>query len=135
MPADCFFDTTILVYAVTQTDRRTAVAEELLVRGGCVSVHVLNEFVAVARRKLHMPWKEIQEATTLIRSLCEAPLSLTIEMHDDALRICQRYKYHIYDALVIAAALNSGCTTLYSEDMQDGQKIDSLRIHNPFRNS
>ncbi|WP_252263399.1 hypothetical protein [Paracidobacterium acidisoli] len=40
--------------------------------------------------------------------------------------------YQIYDALVIAAALEAGCTTLYSEDMQDGQKIDGLTIRNPF---
>jgi predicted nucleic acid-binding protein len=110
MPADCFFDTPILVYAVAQTDRRTAIAEQLLVAGGRISVHVLNEFVAVARRKLRMPWTEILEATT----------------------ICQRYKYHVYDSLVIAAALESGCTVLYSEDMQDGQRIDSLHIRNPF---
>jgi predicted nucleic acid-binding protein len=135
MPADCFFDTTILVYAAAQTDRRTAIAEELLVGGGRISVHVLNEFVAVARRKLHMQWKEVIEATTVIRTLCEAPLPLTVEIHEDALRICQRYKYHVYDSLVIAAALESACTVLYSEDMQDGQMIDSLQIRNPFRSA
>lgn len=135
MPADCFFDTTILVYAAAQTDRRTAIAEELLVGGGRISVHVLNEFVAVARRKLHMQWKEVIEATTVIRTLCEAPLPLTLEIHEDALRICQRYKYHVYDSLVIAAALESACTVLYSEDMQDGQMIDSLQIRNPFRSA
>jgi predicted nucleic acid-binding protein len=135
MPADCFFDTTILVYAAAQTDRRTAVAEELLVGGGRISVHVLNEFVAVARRKLRMPWKEVLEATTVIRTLCDSPLPLTMEIHEDALRICQRYKYHIYDSLIIAAALESSCTVLYSEDMQDGQVIDSLHIRNPFGNA
>jgi predicted nucleic acid-binding protein len=135
MPADCFFDTTILVYAAAQTDRRTVIAEELLVGGGRISVHVLNEFVAVARRKLRMPWKEILEATAVIRTLCESPLPLTLEIHEEALRICQRYKYHIYDSLVIAAALESACTVLYSEDMQDGQVIDSLQICNPFRSA
>jgi predicted nucleic acid-binding protein len=34
--------------------------------------------------------------------------------------------------LILAAALEAGCTVLYSEDMQDGQKIDSLTIRNPF---
>ncbi len=135
MPVSCFFDTTILVYAAAQADRRTAAAEKLLVGGGRISVHVLNEFVAVARGKLHMPWKEVVEATTVIRTLCELPVPLTVQMHEEALRICQRYKYHIYDSLVIAAALASGCSVLYSEDMQDGQTIDSLRIRNPFRNS
>jgi predicted nucleic acid-binding protein len=50
------------------------------------------------------------------------------------LRISQRHKYHIYDSLVIAAALEAGCAILYSEDMQDGHSIESLRIRNPFRN-
>ena len=42
-------------------------------------------------------------------------------------------KYHIYDAPVIAAALEASCSTLYSEDMHDGQVIDGLTIRNPFR--
>jgi predicted nucleic acid-binding protein len=54
-------------------------------------------------------------------------------MHDEALRISQRYKYGIYDSLVIAAALEGGCSVLYSEDMQHGQSIGSLKIRNPFR--
>ncbi len=133
MPADSFFDTTVLVYAVAQVDERTPIAEQLLVSGGCISVHVLNEFVAVAQRKLRMQWNEILEATTVIRSLCEPPFPLTIEMHEEALRISQRYKYGIYDSLVIAAALEGGCSVLYSEDMHHAQSIGSLSIRNPFR--
>lgn len=107
--------------------------EELLVSGGSISVQILNEFVAIARRKLHMRREDILAATTAIRSLCEAPVSVTLTMHDEALRISQRYKYHICDSLVIAAALGANCAVLYSEDMQDGQRIESVRIRNPFR--
>ena len=53
-----------------------------------------------------------------------SPLPLTIETHDAALRIAAQYRFHIYDALVAAAALEAECTTLYSEDLQDGQIID-----------
>ena len=133
MPANSFFDTSILLYAVAQDDRRTPVAEELLARGGCISVQVLNELVAVARRKLAMSWKEILEITAAIRELCEPPLPLSLASHDAALLIAQRYKFHIYDSLVVAAALEAGCTVLYTEDLQDGQTIESLRIRNPFR--
>jgi predicted nucleic acid-binding protein len=58
---------------------------------------------------------------------------LTIETHDAGLRIATQYGYHIYDALVAAAALEAECMTVYSEHMQDGQIIDGrLTIRNPF---
>ena len=128
-----FFDTTVLVYAFAQDDRKTSVAEELLSGGGLVSVHILNEFVAVARRKLGMSWMETSDAVAAIRSLCGPPVAITIDLHEEALRIAQRYQYHIYDSLVLAAAVQAKCAILYSEDMHHGQKIGSLTIRNPFR--
>lgn len=77
----------------------------------------LNEFVAVAVRKLGMPWKQILDALQAIGLLCV---------------ITQRYGYHIYDALVIAATIRASCSTLFSEDMHSGHKIDDLTIRNPF---
>jgi len=128
-----FFDTNVLVYVVGQQDARTETAEGLLATGGVVSVQVLNELAAVARRKLAMSWEETTEALAAIRVLCPAPLPLTVETHDAALRIASRYGFHIYDALVVAAALEAECTTLYSEDLQTDQVIDgTLTIRNPF---
>lgn len=98
-----------------------------------MSVQVLDEFVAIATRKLGMSWKDVLEALSAIRVLCPAPLLLTVETHEAALRIAAKYRYHIYDALVIAAALESACATLYSEDLHDGQTIDRLAIRNPFK--
>ena len=135
MSGEFFFDTTVLIYAIAQNDPRAATAEELLANGGTVSIQVLNEFVAVARRKLRMPWEEVVEALAAIRVLCAAPVSITIDTHDAALRIAQRYGFHIYDSLIVAAAIEAGCTTLYSEDMQHGQTIASVTIRNPFRGS
>ena len=132
MKGKVFFDTTILIYAVSEGDARAAVAEGLLAAGGNISVQVLNEFAAVARRKLKMSWQEIGEALGAVRALCEPPVPLTVEMHDLALRIAERHGYNIYDALILAAALGAGCDLLYSEDMQDGQTIDALTIRNPF---
>ena len=80
----------------------------------------LNEFVAVAVRKLAMPWQDVLEALSALRVLCPSPVPLTVKTHDTALRISRRYGYHIYDSLVIAAALEASCRTLYSEDMRDG---------------
>jgi predicted nucleic acid-binding protein len=136
MSGKAFFDTNVLIYAVAEGDPRSAQAEELLGAGGVLSVQVLNEFVSVARRKIGMPWKEVREALDAFRILCPSPLPITIEMHEAALRIAEKHGYSIYDALVVAAALEAGCTTLYSEDLHDGQRIDGqLTIRNPFASS
>jgi predicted nucleic acid-binding protein len=133
MRGECFFDTTILVYAIAQNDPRCGVAEELLADGGILSVQVLNEFVAVGRRKLGMTWVDLREALAEIRFLCGSPQPLTADTHDIGLRIAERYGFRIYHALIVASALDAGCATLYSEDMQDGQRIDTVTIQNPFR--
>ena len=81
-----------------------------------------------------MRWDEVGEALGAIRVLCPSPVALTIETHEAGLRIAAQYQFHIYDALVAAAALEAGCTTLYSEGLQDGQVIDGcLTIRNPFK--
>lgn len=134
MPASPFLDTNVLLYSVAEDERRSKVAEVLLAAGGMVSVQVLNEFVATARRKLAMSWDEIAEATSAIRQLCPPPLAVSVETHDDALKLAQRYGFHFSDALVVASALAADCETLYTEDMQDGQVIDDrLTIRNPFK--
>lgn len=128
-----FFDTNVLLYAFREGDTRSQVAEALLAGGGTISVQVLNEFVAVARRKLNKSWKEIRAALHILRVFCPQPIPLTVETHEQALHLAQRYGYSIFDSLIIAAALHSGAGTLYSEDMRDGQKIENLTIRNPFR--
>jgi predicted nucleic acid-binding protein len=122
-----FIDTNVLIYAFAKDDPRTKTAKTLLAAGGVVGVQILNEFVAVALRKLAMPWKEVLEALSALRVLCPSPMPITVEAHDTALRISGR------DSLIIAVALEARCATLYSEDMPDGQVIEGLRLRNPFR--
>lgn len=134
MPDDVFFDTNILIYAIAQNDARAPVAEALLAKGGAIGVQGLNEFVSVARRKIRMSWPEIHEALEAMLTLCPGPVPIGLTTHQSALEIAERYSYGIYDALVLAAALESKCTVLYSEDFQDGQVIEGkLTIRNPFR--
>ncbi len=134
MPGKVFFDTNVLLYALAQNDPRTAHAEALLASGGFVGVQVLNEFVSVARRKMHMSWKDVNHALEAIRVLCPSPLSITMSTHETALKIAERQDYSIYDALIVAAALEAECATLYSEDLQHGQVVGGkLTIRNPFR--
>jgi predicted nucleic acid-binding protein len=134
MSASAFFDTNVFVYAIVQDDPRSSRAEELIVEGGTVSVQVLNEFAAVVRRKTRMPWDEIRFAIENIKALCPDPLPITLGTHQRALAIAEKFGFKIYDALIVASALEGRCTILYSEDMQDGQIIDNtLTIRNPFR--
>ena len=127
-----FFDSNILIYSVTLNDRRASRAQMLLFEGGILSVQVLNEFVNVCRRKLIKPWHEINLALEAIRLTCEAVRPVTDETHRRAVELAQRHGLQIYDATIIASALEAGCDTLYSEDMQDGQQIGPLTIRNPF---
>lgn len=128
-----FFDTNVLLYAFQQQDQRCGTAQQLLAKGGVVSVQTLNEFASVARRKLELSWAEVFEALAAIRVLCPLPVPLRGETHERALRIAERYGYGIYDSMVLSAALESDCSVLFSEDMHDGQIIEGLTIRNPFR--
>ena len=133
MPGRAFFDTNILIYALAKGDPRSKKAEELLAAGGVLSVQILNEFVSVARRKILLSWSEVTEALHAIRVLCPSPPPITVDTHDGALKIAEKHGYGIYDALVVATALEAGCETLYSEDLQDGQTINGqVTIRNPF---
>jgi predicted nucleic acid-binding protein len=134
MSAKGFFDSNVLIYAMVSGDSRRERAQELVAQGGVISVQVLNEFVAVARRKMRMPWKDVIEALEAVRILFPAPVAITVDTHEAALRLAQEYGFGIYDALVLSSALDANCSTLYSEDLRDGQLIDRrLTIRNPFR--
>ncbi len=128
-----FLDTNILLYTIGQDDVRTPVAEALVQQGGIVSVQVLNELASVAHRKLKMSWQDTTRALGALRILCPSVVPMTVETHDAALRLAVRHGFHIYDALIVATALEADCSTLYSEDMQSGQVIGGrLTIRNPF---
>lgn len=130
---DSFFDTNILLYSVGSDETKADRAEDLLAVGGMISVQVLNEVTNIARRKMHLDWDELHRFLTSIRSLLDV-VPLTVAVHDTGLAIAERYKLSTYDAMIVAAAIHAGCSTLWSEDMQHGLRIDErIRIRNPFR--
>jgi predicted nucleic acid-binding protein len=133
MPAaETFFDTNILLYFLSEDAAKADRVEELIANGGVISVQVLNEFAAVASRKLGMSWSEIRDVLAPIRAVCKIK-PLTVETHDLGIEIAERYAVSFYDAMIIASALRAGCKILYSEDLQDRQIIErQLRIRNPF---
>jgi predicted nucleic acid-binding protein len=130
-----FFDTNVLLYLLSEDSRKADRAEAIMLKGGMINVQVLNEFSSVASRKLKMSYAEIRDALQIVRAVCKTQ-AVTIDIHELGLDIAERYGYALYDSMIVSAALQSGCTVLYSEDMQHGQIIEGqLRITNPFLDS
>ena len=130
MRAD-FFDSNVLLYLAADPVK-AAKTRALMGDGGFISVQVLNEIANVSLRKMRQSWAETHELLDLVRSVLSVT-DLRIEDHESGLAIAERYGLSVYDALIAATALASGCDRLYSEDMHHGLVIDGrLRIENPF---
>jgi len=127
-----FADTNVLLYLISHDAAKARRAEEVLAARIAVSVQVLNEFANVARRKHALDWAELRQTLAGIRHFAMVH-PLTLDTHQRAIELAQRYQFSVYDAMIAAAALQAGCTTLLSEDFQAGQLIDGrLKIANPF---
>ena len=130
--AERFFDTNVLLYLLSADATKADRAESALAAGGIVSVQVLNEFAAVASRKLRMPIPEVREVLEAVRAACDV-VPLSEQTHDLGLQMAEKYGLSIYDAMIVAAALLADCRVIVSEDMQHGQVIEGrLTIRNPF---
>ncbi|MSQ69932.1 MAG: PIN domain-containing protein [Betaproteobacteria bacterium] len=130
--AERFFDTKVLLYLLSADAAKADRVEETLATGATISVQVLNEFASVAMRKLGMQAAEVRDALEPIIAVCQV-VPLTVAIHQSGLQLAERYRFSFYDALIVAAAIDSGCTTLVTEDLQNGQVIaDTLTIRNPF---
>lgn len=128
-----FFDTNVLVYIASGESTKADRAEEIIGNGGVISVQVLNELTNVARRKMRMAWPDTHSFLSALRSLL-AVQPITVETHEAGLALAERYNLSTYDAMIVASALQAGCDTLWSEDMQHGMEFsEGLRIVNPFR--
>ncbi|SER23741.1 PIN domain-containing protein [Sphingobium sp. YR768] len=127
-----FLDTNVLVYLASGDESKSGRVEALLAGECTLSVQVLNEFANVARRKMSFGWGEVRDFLAIVRALTVI-VPIGIETHNDGLRLSERYRFSIYDAMIVSAALLAECDTLWSEDMQDGLVVeDRLTIRNPF---
>lgn len=131
MPAEHFVDTNVLIYLLSADERKADISARLLFGKTVISVQCLNELANVAHRKCRLEWSELHEFLSGIRRVCRV-VPVTSEIHEEGLTLAQRYKVSIYDAMIIAAALQAGCATLYSEDLQSGMRFGALRVLNPF---
>ena len=134
-----FLDTNIFVYSFNSGEKKKQkVSLELISNAldkqiGCISYQVVQEFLNVATRKFVKPLS-IPDCIRYLNSVFE-PLCVvypSIELYNQALEISERWQYSFYDSLIITAAINSECSTLYTEDLHHGQKIKNLTIVNPF---
>jgi predicted nucleic acid-binding protein len=126
-----FIDTNVLVYALG-SDRKSDQARALIGADNVIAVQSLNEFTVVTRR-MRLSWEAIDEIMAMLRAQLQTPVPLTLDIHEIGLLIARRYQLQIYDSMLLAAALQAGCTIFYSEDMADGLVIDGrLTISNPF---
>ena len=134
-----FLDTNIFVYLFDETDeRRREIARRLVHKGiesgdACISFQVVQETLAVLTGKLKKRATPAEARHFLAGVL--APLWWLMPspaLHARALELRERYALGFYDALLVAAAIDGGCTRLWSEDMQDGLRVDRLTIRNPF---
>lgn len=142
MSAKFFLDTNIIVYTfdvrASQKKRRAQelVEHALRTQEGLVSTQVVQEFLNVATSKFSVPLKS-SDAQQFLQEVLAPLCSVfpSIDLYRQALVLQQDTQYSFYDSLIIGAAIQAGCDTLYSEDLQHSQHIRGLRILNPFLSS
>jgi len=133
-----FFDTNVLVYlfdADAPTKReiaRSLLEGEAATGRVLLSTQVLQEFYVTVTRKLESPLGST-EAAQSVRELAQFPLvQVDAPLVLAAIDTSQRLGFSFRDALIVRAALQGGAEVLYTENLQDGQKIDGMTVKNPF---
>ena len=138
MSADDFLDSNVFVYMFDESDAAKRRQAEILVSGsltqgsGCTSFQVVQETLNVLVRNTQTPFDRLRELLddVLVPLWQVNPMAV---LYQNAISLQGRYGFSFYDSLIVAAALEAGCTRLYSEDLQHGQQIQRLTIVNPFQ--
>lgn len=140
MSGDDFLDSNVLIYLFDREDpHRRRIAEQLIEQAiktgtGVISYQVVQETLNVVTQKIK-PALTAGEAQEVLSAIL-APLWRVMPspaLYVRALDVKARYPYHFYDSLILAAALESGCRRVLSEDLQHGQQVEGLTIENPFK--
>lgn len=135
-----FLDTNLLIYAIDAADlRKQAIAQEWIAAAhdsgdGLVSYQVVQEWFNVVLHKAAAPLS-VEAAASIYHELLE-PLSRVQSSHElvaTALDIHGRDSISWWDSLIISAAIQGGCRTIFTEDLQHGRSIRGVKIVNPFR--
>ena len=133
-----FVDTNILIYAEDRdAKRKHEVARELVVelwneRSGVVSVQVLQEFYVNVTRKLKKPLSVTRALEIVEEYLTWTVVENTGKLLVHASDLQQKHRLSFWDSMIVQAAIDAGCETLFTEDLNAGQRIESVTIVNPF---
>jgi predicted nucleic acid-binding protein len=131
-----FVDTNIFVYADDRAARtkrvraRTVLSELVRTRRAVVSTQVMQEYFAAAMKKLGLSPERARLRVERLNRL--DVVLIRPELILGAIDLCRLHELSFWDALVVRSASAAGCGRLLTEDMQDGQTIDGVRIENPF---
>lgn len=134
-----FLDTNVLVYALDRSAPGKEPIAAKLIRDaletgrGIISAQVVQEFLNVAQRKFLRPMT-LSERREFLQAVLE-PLCHyfpSISSFEQAMQIAEETGYGFYDALILTAAIESGCRTLLTEDLQHGRAVQGVTIRNPF---
>ena len=132
MPAKVFIDTNVVIYSLGSNSVKAALAAPLFAQHPTISTQVLSETANVALKKLALPLSETGKLLAMLEATCIVEIVTPATMQR-ALEITSRYGFSWFDSLIVAAALDAECDTLYTEDLQHGQIIeDKLTVSNPF---
>ncbi|RFF27883.1 MULTISPECIES: PIN domain-containing protein [unclassified Wenzhouxiangella] len=133
-----FVDTNILVYArdtahpAKHSQARNWLEHLWKTRTGRISTQVLKEYYQVVTRRLK-PGLPREQARADIHDLWTwEPVETDQEVFEQAWSLEDRLNYNWWDLLILAAAQRSNCIYVLSEDLQNDQTIDNLKILNPF---
>jgi predicted nucleic acid-binding protein len=129
-----FIDTNILVYAYNEADplKCSEAVKLLTAHAGrfVLSTQVVQEFYAAGVRKLKLPRTKMK---TAVQELLKLPLvTLTGEHILSALEFEETYGVSFWDGLILATAASANAETLYTEDLNDGQRYGKVTARNPF---
>jgi predicted nucleic acid-binding protein len=134
-----FFDTNVLVYMVDRRDpKKQAIAQSLVgdalaAGSGVISFQVVQETLHALTRKARQVLPAVDAAELLDAVLVPLwTVQPSARLYGKALQVQAKQGFSFYDSLIVAAALEAGCKRLYSEDLQHGQRVGTLRIENPF---
>lgn len=129
-----FIDTNIFLYAFCDKDiHKQGIAKEIVLQNYSISVQVINETSNNLIKKLNFYEDNIKSFLQSAYTKYEI-IGFTENIFIKASNVRMQLKYSYYDSLIIAAALESQCTFLYSEDLQHNHLIENqLKIINPFQ--
>ncbi len=130
---NCFLDSNVIIYSFGVEENKKRIANELLKRKPAISFQVLNEISNVLHKKFRVRVREIKTAIDFLSKTGRVTaIGTKTILH--ALDIISTHGFSYYDSLIISSALECRCRVLYSEDLNDGQVINSrLKIVHPFK--